>query len=117
MSEARPGGARREAVRPSSSVVGLADERMTEGGGLASEVSVVRSATAVKPQSGKVETVAARVGGYHSCQRSLLLAQWLGAFYTLYVLPLLFVRPEFPLTPINASAKCGASPVEQSGFI
>jgi hypothetical protein len=32
VSEARPGGVRREAVRPCSSVVGLADERMTEGG-------------------------------------------------------------------------------------
>jgi len=66
VSEARPGGARREAVRPSSSVVGLADERMTEGGGLASEVSVVRSATAVKSQGGKVETVAGVAGRINS---------------------------------------------------
>jgi hypothetical protein len=61
-SEAVPGGARREAVLPCSSVVGLADERMTEGGAAASVGSVGRSATAVKPQSGKVETVAARGG-------------------------------------------------------
>ena len=56
-------------------------------------------------------------GVINSRQRSFLLAQWVCAFYTLYVLPLPMVRPEFPSTPINAHEKSGTPPDEQDGFV
>ena len=48
---------------------------------------------------------------------AFLLAQGVGAFYTLFVLLLPMTRPEFPSTPINAESKGAASPVEQSPFV
>jgi hypothetical protein len=86
----------------------------TGGRGLASEVLVGNSRETTERKGGDTS----HKGGesINLRQRSFLLAQWVCAFYALYLPFLPMGRPEFPTTPIHAESKVAASPVKQSPF-
>src|SRR5260370_15026347 len=78
-------------------------------------MSVV-SVRSTVPREVKVEISGAWGGAYQSAL-AFLLDKYGSQFYTLFLLSIPMERLEFPSTAINASAKSGASPVEQQEFV